>query len=173
MKLAATDKVRTIVEVLYNISEQLQNKDIDVPLTKVHAIKKITLVVITGDHGLYGSFDDYTIKKAESCLNNHGLVPSLPSTDEDDHLPVSSFLFYHVPKTHHPRSHSFSPHFDVYSLCVLLPLLTGKTPFQDLVEKHYADIPWWVHDEEKESGEASGGVEGSSLAEKRSPMLVG
>lgn len=82
MKLVAAAKVRraqeavvsgrpfseTLVEVLYNINEQLQTDDIDVPLTKVRPVKKIALVVVTGDRGLCGSFNNNIIKKAESRM---------------------------------------------------------------------------------------------------------
>ncbi|KAL5773309.1 hypothetical protein ACOSP7_012905 [Xanthoceras sorbifolium] len=79
MKLVAAAKVRraqeavvngrpfseTLVEVLYNINEQLQTDDIDVPLISVRPVKKVALVVVTGDRGLCGGFNNYIIKKAE------------------------------------------------------------------------------------------------------------
>lgn len=82
MKLVAAAKVRraqeavvnarpfseTLVEVLYNINEQLQTEDIDVPLTKVRTVKKVALVVVTGDRGLCGGFNNAIIKKAESRM---------------------------------------------------------------------------------------------------------
>ncbi|CBI23241.3 unnamed protein product, partial [Vitis vinifera] len=82
MKLVAAAKVRraqeavvngrpfseTLVEVLYNINEQLQTDDIDVPLTKVRPVKKVALVVVTGDRGLCGGFNNAIIKKAESRI---------------------------------------------------------------------------------------------------------
>ncbi|KAG1368341.1 ATP synthase gamma chain 1, chloroplastic [Cocos nucifera] len=82
MKLVAAAKVRraqeavvsgrpfseTLVEVLYSINEQLQTEDIDVPLTKVRPVKKIALVVVTGDRGLCGGFNNNIIKKAETRL---------------------------------------------------------------------------------------------------------
>ncbi|XP_057960631.1 ATP synthase gamma chain, chloroplastic [Malania oleifera] len=82
MKLVAAAKVRraqeavvngrpfseTLVEVLYSINEQLQNEDIDVPLTKVRPVKKVALVVVTGDRGLCGGFNNYVLKKAESRI---------------------------------------------------------------------------------------------------------
>ncbi|XP_052183876.1 ATP synthase gamma chain, chloroplastic-like [Diospyros lotus] len=82
MKLVAAAKVRraqeavvngrpfseTLVEVLYNINEQLQTDDIDVPLTKVRPVKKVALVVVTGDRGLCGGFNNAIIKKAEARI---------------------------------------------------------------------------------------------------------
>ncbi|XP_027088372.1 ATP synthase gamma chain, chloroplastic-like [Coffea arabica] len=82
MKLVAAAKVRraqeavvnarpfseSLVEVLYNINEQLQTDDIDVPLTKVRPVKKVGLVVVTGDRGLCGGFNNAIIKKAEARI---------------------------------------------------------------------------------------------------------
>lgn len=84
MKLVAAAKVRraqeavvgarpfseTLVEVLYNINEQLQTDDIDVPLTKVRPVKKVALVVVTGDRGLCGGYNNYIIKKAEARIKD-------------------------------------------------------------------------------------------------------
>ncbi|CAM8967734.1 unnamed protein product [Rhodiola kirilowii] len=67
MKLVAAAKVRraqeavvngrpfseTLVEVLYNINEQLQTEDVDTPLASVRPVKKVALVVITGDRGAW------------------------------------------------------------------------------------------------------------------------
>lgn len=82
MKLVAAAKVRraqeavvnsrpfseTLVEVLYSINEQLQIEDIDVPLTKIRPVKKVALVVVTGDRGLCGGFNNYILKKAEQRI---------------------------------------------------------------------------------------------------------
>ncbi|XP_019171848.1 PREDICTED: ATP synthase gamma chain, chloroplastic [Ipomoea nil] len=82
MKLVAAAKVRraqeavvngrpfseTLVEVLYNINEQLQTDDAEVPLTKVRPVKKVALVVVTGDRGLCGAFNSNILKKAEARI---------------------------------------------------------------------------------------------------------
>lgn len=90
MKLVAAAKVRraqeavisgrpfaeALVEVLYNINEQLQLDDIDVPLTNIRPVKKVALVVMTGDRGLCGGFNNVVLKKAEARikeLRNLGL----------------------------------------------------------------------------------------------------
>jgi F-type H+-transporting ATPase subunit gamma len=65
-----------LVEMLYDINEQLQVEDIDVPLTNVRPVKKVAIVVITGDRGLCGGFNNLIIKKAETRmaeLKNLGL----------------------------------------------------------------------------------------------------
>uniref|UniRef100_A0A2K1YDU0 F-ATPase gamma subunit n=1 Tax=Populus trichocarpa TaxID=3694 RepID=A0A2K1YDU0_POPTR len=66
MKLVAAAKVRSCF--LYNINEQLQTEDIDIPLTKVRPVKKVALVVVTGDRGLCGVFNNYILKKAEARI---------------------------------------------------------------------------------------------------------
>ncbi|KAF9589008.1 hypothetical protein IFM89_018247 [Coptis chinensis] len=82
MKLVAAAKVRraqeavvngrpfseTLVEVLYSINEQVQTDDIDIPLTKVRPVKKVGLVVVTGDRGLCGGFNNQILKKAEARI---------------------------------------------------------------------------------------------------------
>lgn len=80
MKLVAAAKVRraqeavvngrpfseNLVKVLYNVNEQLQNEDVDIPLTEVRPVKKVAIVVNTGDRGLCGGFNNYVLKKAEA-----------------------------------------------------------------------------------------------------------
>lgn len=58
----------TLVEVLYSINEQIQTEDVDVPLTKVRPVKKIALVVVTGDRGLCGGFNNRILKKTEARM---------------------------------------------------------------------------------------------------------
>ncbi|XP_057973218.1 ATP synthase gamma chain, chloroplastic-like [Malania oleifera] len=65
-----------LVEMLYYINEQLQSEDVDVPLTNVRPVKRVALVVVTGDRGLCGSYNNAVIKRAEARiveLKNLGL----------------------------------------------------------------------------------------------------
>ncbi|URD85917.1 ATP synthase gamma chain, partial [Musa troglodytarum] len=94
MKLVSAAKVRhaqeavvsgrpfseSLVEVLYNINEQLQSEDVDVPLTRVHPVRKIALVVVTADRGLCAGFNNIIIKKAEQCIRASGSSPPWAST---------------------------------------------------------------------------------------------
>ncbi|KAJ4844377.1 hypothetical protein Tsubulata_002322 [Turnera subulata] len=82
MKLVAAAKVRraqeavisgrpfaeNLLRVLYDISEQLQFEDIDVPLTNVRPVKKVALLVVTGNQGLCGGFNNAVLKKAETRM---------------------------------------------------------------------------------------------------------
>ncbi|KAE9594090.1 hypothetical protein Lal_00012435 [Lupinus albus] len=82
MKLVAAARVRraqeavingrpfsqTLVEVLQDINQRLRIEDIDVPLTNVRPVKKVALVVITGDRGLCGGFNNAVAKKAETRI---------------------------------------------------------------------------------------------------------
>ncbi|KAK9005109.1 hypothetical protein V6N11_042555 [Hibiscus sabdariffa] len=83
MKLVAAAKVRraqeavingrpfteALVEFLFTINDSLQCEDVDCPLTVVRPVKKVALVVITGDRGLCGSFNSAVIKKTESRIS--------------------------------------------------------------------------------------------------------
>ncbi|XP_017980151.1 PREDICTED: ATP synthase gamma chain 1, chloroplastic-like isoform X2 [Theobroma cacao] len=82
MKLVAAAKVRraqeavingrpftkALVEFLYTIIENLQCEDIDCPLTVIRPVRKVALVVVTGDRDLCGSFNNAVIRKAESRI---------------------------------------------------------------------------------------------------------
>ncbi|XP_074276113.1 inactive leucine-rich repeat receptor-like serine/threonine-protein kinase At1g60630 [Silene latifolia] len=106
----------------------------------------------------------------ESCLTDYGLQSfrNPESTEE----PSAASLFYRAPECRDPRKLP-TQLADVYSFGVLLlELMTGKTPFQDLVQEHGTDIPKWVRsvrEEETESGEGSSGNETSE--EKLSALL--
>ncbi|KAJ4976667.1 hypothetical protein NE237_001773 [Protea cynaroides] len=117
MKLVAAARVRkaqeavvngrpfseTLIEVLYYINEQLQTEDIDVPLTNVRTVKKVALVIVTGDRGLCGGFNNAIIKKAEARiaeLKNLGLDYTVISVGKKGnsyfrrrpHIPVDRFI---------------------------------------------------------------------------------
>merc|ERR1711881_616493 len=82
MKLVAAAKVRraqeavvngrpfaeNLVKVLYGVNQRLQDEDVDSPLTTIRPVKTILLVVVTGDRGLCGGYNNYVIKKAVSRI---------------------------------------------------------------------------------------------------------
>ncbi|TKW34977.1 hypothetical protein SEVIR_2G341200v4 [Setaria viridis] len=83
MKLVAAAKVRraqeavvssrpfseALVEVLYNMNQEIQTEDIDLPLTRTRPVKKVALVVLTGERGLCGSFNNNVLKKADTRID--------------------------------------------------------------------------------------------------------
>merc|ERR1719387_2165458 len=84
MKLVAAAKVRraqeavvngrpfseNLVRVLYGVNQRLQDEDVESPLTDIRPVKTVLLVVVTGDRGLCGGYNNYVIKKAVSRVQD-------------------------------------------------------------------------------------------------------
>jgi F-type H+-transporting ATPase subunit gamma len=80
MKLVAAAKVRraqdavlatrpfseTLQSVFGGLIDRLGGEAADLPLLTVRDVKKVTLVVVTGDRGLCGGYNSFMIKKAEA-----------------------------------------------------------------------------------------------------------
>merc|ERR1719198_1456962 len=78
MKLVAAAKVRraqeavlngrpfaeNLVKVLYGVNQRLQDEDVDSPLTSIRPVKTVLLVLVTGDRGLCGGYNNFVIKKS-------------------------------------------------------------------------------------------------------------
>jgi F-type H+-transporting ATPase subunit gamma len=79
MRLVAAAKVRraqeqvnstrpfadSLAQVLYNIQGKLQFEDVDLPLLEQREIKKVALVMVSGDRGLCGGYNTNIIRRAE------------------------------------------------------------------------------------------------------------
>lgn len=107
----------------------------------------------------------------ESCLTDYGLTLFRDPNSHDE--PSATSLFYRAPENRDLRK-PVTQQADVYSFgVILLELLTGKTPFQDLVQEHGTDIPRWVRsvrDEEMDSGDEP--TSGNEAAEEKLQALV-
>lgn len=107
----------------------------------------------------------------ESCLTDYGLTMFRDPNFLEE--PSATSLFYRAPENREMRKPATQPA-DVYSFGVLLlELLTGKTPFQDLVQEHGSDIPRWVQsvrEEETESGDEP--ASGNEAGEEKLQALI-
>eukprot|EP00199_Chlamydomonas_sp_CCMP681_P001773 CAMPEP_0119105136 /NCGR_PEP_ID=MMETSP1180-20130426/3183_1 /TAXON_ID=3052 ORGANISM="Chlamydomonas cf sp, Strain CCMP681" /NCGR_SAMPLE_ID=MMETSP1180 /ASSEMBLY_ACC=CAM_ASM_000741 /LENGTH=359 /DNA_ID=CAMNT_0007090119 /DNA_START=24 /DNA_END=1103 /DNA_ORIENTATION=- len=79
MKLVAAAKVRraqaavinsrpfteNLVNVLFGVNQRLRLEDVDSPLCNIRPVKTVLMVVLTGDRGLCGGYNNFILKKAE------------------------------------------------------------------------------------------------------------
>lgn len=135
------------------------------------------LVYIHQSHGLtHGNLKSSNVllgSDFESCLTDYGLQVLLnPDSLEET---SATTLFYRAPECRSIRRPP-TQQADVYSFGVLiLELLTGKTPFQDLVLEHGSDIPRWVRsvrEEETESGSGDDPASGNDASEEKLQALL-
>ncbi|XP_042388142.1 inactive leucine-rich repeat receptor-like serine/threonine-protein kinase At1g60630 [Zingiber officinale] len=121
----------------------------------------------------------------ESCLADYALIPALfhddafPSSSSSAAAAAAASLFYRAPEAR--STHAFTPLSDVYSFGVLLlELLTGKAPFQDILDKNGAEIGRWVRSvraaerndsREEPGGGSSSGNEAAASEEKLTTLL--
>lgn len=80
MKLVSAAKVRraqdavingrpfaeNLVKVLFGVNQRLRVEDIDSPLVSIRPVKTVLLVIVTGDRGLCGGYNNFIIRKAET-----------------------------------------------------------------------------------------------------------
>lgn len=57
-----------LVQVLYGVNQRLRVEDVDSPLVNVRPVKSVLLVVVTGDRGLCGGYNNFVIKKVRSSF---------------------------------------------------------------------------------------------------------
>lgn len=57
-------------QVLYGVNQRLRVEDVDSPLCEIRPVKSVLLVVLTGDRGLCGGYNNFIIKRvrAEGAL---------------------------------------------------------------------------------------------------------
>jgi F-type H+-transporting ATPase subunit gamma len=53
------------LQVLFGVNQRLRVEDVDSPLVAIRPVKSVLLVVVTGDRGLCGGYNNAVIKKAE------------------------------------------------------------------------------------------------------------
>lgn len=55
------------VQVLYGVNLRIRSEDVDSPLCSVRPVKSVLLVVLTGDRGLCGGYNNFIIKKVRGA----------------------------------------------------------------------------------------------------------
>lgn len=59
-----------MVQVLYGVNQRLRVEDVDSPLVVVRPVKTVLLVVVTGDRGLCGGYNNFVIKKVRGFFHH-------------------------------------------------------------------------------------------------------
>ena len=49
--------------MLYGVNQRLRIEDVDSPLVNVRPVKNVMLVIVTGDRGLCGGYNNFVLKK--------------------------------------------------------------------------------------------------------------
>lgn len=61
-----TEQIHPLLQVLYGVNQRLCVEDVDSPLCEVRPVKTVLLVVLTGDRGLCGGYNNFIIKRVSS-----------------------------------------------------------------------------------------------------------
>lgn len=63
------------MQVLYGVNQRLRVEDVDSPLCAVRPVKTVLMVVITGDRGLCGGYNNFVLKQVRNTCR--GMPTSL------------------------------------------------------------------------------------------------
>lgn len=69
MQLRFFYRICVVVQAYKTVLEAVSQEDLELPILEVRDVKKVTLVVVTGDRGLCGSFNSQVIKAATRRIN--------------------------------------------------------------------------------------------------------
>jgi hypothetical protein len=56
-------QAQACLQVLFGVNQRLRIEDVDSPLVSVRPVKNVLLVVVTGDRGLCGGYNNFVLKK--------------------------------------------------------------------------------------------------------------
>ncbi len=61
------------------MNQRLRTEDVDSPLCVVRPVKTVMMVVLTGDRGLCGGYNNFILKKVPTgALRAHAAAPHIP-----------------------------------------------------------------------------------------------
>jgi len=70
-------KSRTMaLQVLFGVNQRLRVEDVDSPLVNIRPVKSVLMVIVTGDRGLCGGYNNFVLKKVnpDICSNTRSFV---------------------------------------------------------------------------------------------------
>ena len=63
MKCHSPSTPPSSVQVLYGVNQRVRTEDVDSPLCEIRPVQSVQLVVMTGDRGLCGGYNNFILKK--------------------------------------------------------------------------------------------------------------
>ena len=72
------------MQVLFGVNQRLRVEDVDSPLVNIRPVKSVLLVIVTGDRGLCGGYNNFVLKKVgQHCCtrlpeHNHIQTAAMP-----------------------------------------------------------------------------------------------
>ena len=67
---------------MYGVNQRLRDEDVDSPLCEIRPVKTVMLVVLSGDRGLCGGYNNFIIKKVRTWSPSTSLHACLSLTQD-------------------------------------------------------------------------------------------
>ena len=71
LSLSLVETSETPLQILFGVNQRLRIEEIDSPLVSIRPVKTVLLVIVTGDRGLCGGYNNAIIRKVIALHQRH------------------------------------------------------------------------------------------------------